>query len=309
MRKKSIALYLISVILIAGIYSQNDDSKNFTAKSGLIVNSKQKNPLTPKKITILKKAYPDLIFNLAYNETYDDWELKVTDPERKVSEIFYWNDGSMIPESELVNKDKYWTILYAYNKELKDPIDMTKEEKENLIHYSSAENRKNGSGTPMFFFDFIYDSYSQKSVENHIIQTTFLGKKTRIHKRIIPKIQTVEKRIYETAKEDVEVQQFLANIQSADAYFWRRIAGTNRKSFHSLGIAIDILPNRYKGEMFWSWTKDKDPDGWMLTPLSRRWMPPKKVIQIFEEEGFVWGGKWAIWDNMHFEYHPELLMQ
>ena len=45
----------------------------------------------------------------------------------------------------------------------------------------------------------------------------------------------------------------------------------------------------------------------MLTPLSWRWMPPQAVIDIFEEEGFIWGGKWAIWDNMHFEYHPELI--
>ena len=31
-------------------------------------------------------------------------------------------------------------------------------------------------------------------------------------------------------------------------------------------------------------------------------------IDIFEDEGFIWGGKWMIWDNMHFEYHPELIL-
>ncbi|MBQ9624309.1 MAG: M15 family metallopeptidase, partial [Treponema sp.] len=25
------------------------------------------------------------------------------------------------------------------------------------------------------------------------------------------------------------------------------------------------------------------------------------------EEGFIWGGYWVIFDNMHFEYHPELI--
>lgn len=29
--------------------------------------------------------------------------------------------------------------------------------------------------------------------------------------------------------------------------------------------------------------------------------------KAFESEGFIWGGYWAIWDNMHFEYHPELI--
>ena len=30
------------------------------------------------------------------------------------------------------------------------------------------------------------------------------------------------------------------------------------------------------------------------------------MIQIFEAEGFIWGGKWDFYDNMHFEYRPEL---
>jgi hypothetical protein len=37
-------------------------------------------------------------------------------------------------------------------------------------------------------------------------------------------------------------------------------------------------------------------------------MPPKRVIDIFEKEGFIWGGKWTVWDNMHFEYRPELIL-
>ena len=36
--------------------------------------------------------------------------------------------------------------------------------------------------------------------------------------------------------------------------------------------------------------------------------PPAAVIKAFEDEGFIWGGRWAIWDNMHFEYHPELFV-
>jgi hypothetical protein len=36
-------------------------------------------------------------------------------------------------------------------------------------------------------------------------------------------------------------------------------------------------------------------------------MPPKAVIEAFERGGFLWGGKWFLFDNMHFEYRPELL--
>ena len=121
-------------------------------------------------------------------------------------------------------------------------------------------------------------------------------------------MKRVEERIYEAAKTDAAVEEYIKSISKNEGYYWRVIANTNRKSFHSLGIALDIRPRSYKGkEVYWSWAKDKNPDNWMLTPLSWRWMPPQAVIDIFEEEGFIWGGKWAIWDNMHFEYHPELI--
>jgi hypothetical protein len=44
----------------------------------------------------------------------------------------------------------------------------------------------------------------------------------------------------------------------------------------------------------------------MLVPLEKRWNPPDPVIEAFEREGFIWGGKWPFYDNMHFEYRPEL---
>jgi D-alanyl-D-alanine carboxypeptidase len=33
----------------------------------------------------------------------------------------------------------------------------------------------------------------------------------------------------------------------------------------------------------------------------------KKMGAIFEQHGFVWGGKWRHHDTMHFEYRPELI--
>ena len=160
----------------------------------------------------------------------------------------------------------------------------------------------------MFFFEAIYDSQTRLSLETHIKKTTLLGKSTNVHERMIVPLKKVEEKIYALAKKDGQVQAFIDNLKSTDAYSWRIIAGTNRKSFHSLGIAIDVLPKSQGGkQIFWSWAADKYPDTWMLIPLKNRWMPPAQVISIFEEEGFIWGGKWVIYDNMHFEYHPELI--
>ena len=34
---------------------------------------------------------------------------------------------------------------------------------------------------------------------------------------------------------------------------------------------------------------------------------PLEIVEAFEHEGFIWGGQWAHYDTMHFEYRPELL--
>jgi hypothetical protein len=83
-------------------------------------------------------------------------------------------------------------------------------------------------------------------------------------------------------------------------FSWRTIAGTSRLSMHALGIAIDINPGRNP-----YWRHHRRPSD----KLARRQSFPKEVMEAFEAEGFIWGGKWAEYDIMHFEYRPELLMK
>ena len=268
-----------------------------------------------KNLIYFERAYPDLTFTRHYDVVSSEWVVHVKVPDLPGDKDgpgktydFYWANGSMLPASELANKDQYWSLLYSYQKELADPADFTEEQRERIKEFGSAESRKNGAGTPMFFFDALYDSGSRRSLEQHIVRLSFLGNRTNVHERLKEPLRKVEEKIFELAKTDKEVKAFLDNLKSNDAYQWRIIDGTNRKSFHSLGIAIDILPRSQGGkQIFWSWAKDKYPDTWMLVPLKNRWMPPESVIEIFEEEGFIWGGKWTIYDNMHFEYHPELI--
>ena len=271
-----------------------------------------KPPRDPAGLEIFRRAYPDITFNATYQRDMADWRIELVIPEDDGSrtEVLYWSNGSMLPQSELANKEKYWTLLYGYRygEPLEDPADFTQEQIDRMKSFGSTENRRNGAGTPMFFFDTIYESHNQASLEQHIERVTFLGRPVRVHQRLKEPLRRVEARINAAAQTDPTIKPFIAEISQLDAYYWRLIAGTNRKSFHSLGIALDILPKNLRGKaIYWSWTKDKNPD-WMLTPLADRWMPPQTVIDIFEDEGFIWGGKWGIWDNMHFEYHPELIL-
>ncbi len=262
-----------------------------------------------------ERAYPDLTFTRHFDIAANEWIINVKVPDIPGDKDgpgktydFYWSNGSFLPKEELENKEQYWSLLYGYAKELADPADFTESERARIKEFGSSESRKNGAGTPMFLFDAIYDSASRGALETHIVRISFLGKRTNVHERIKEPLGKVEEKILALAQEDNEVKAFLENLKSNDGYQWRIIAGTKRKSFHSLGIAIDVLPKSQGGkQIFWSWAKDKYPDTWMLVPLKNRWMPPQSVINIFEEEGFIWGGKWMIYDNMHFEYHPELI--
>lgn len=266
----------------------------------------------PRGLWALRRAYPDVRFSAQYDFARLDWRIDVTVPgaagKKAVKRAtFYWADGSMLPAQELERREKYWTLLYHYAEELKDPATMSEEEVARMRSFGSTDNRRNGAGTPMFFFEFLYDADSRADLESHIVSVRFLGKPTKVHERILPALRRVEARVNALAQSDSDVRSFLENLSSTDAYYWRRIAGTQRLSFHSLGIAVDVLPkNRGGKEIFWSWTRDRVGADWILTPLSRRWMPPASVIAVFEGEGFIWGGKWGIFDNMHFEYHPEL---
>ena len=103
-----------------------------------------------------------------------------------------------------------------------------------------------------------------------------------------------------------EVQAYVA--QSAGTFNWRTIAGTDRLSMHSFGIAIDFkMPN--PAASYWQWRyKDEDADiAYPKALLDDDAL--RQVVETFERHGIIWGGKWHHYDPMHFEYRPELLNQ
>jgi hypothetical protein len=73
-------------------------------------------------------------------------------------------------------------------------------------------------------------------------------------------------------------------------------------------VAVDLLMRAQTDmETYWQWTAAKGID-WRAVPAEKRQNPPAAVIRAFEDQGFIWGGRWSRYDTMHFEYHPELLI-
>ena len=100
---------------------------------------------------------------------------------------------------------------------------------------------------------------------------------------------------------------------------WRCIRGTQRLSVHSFGAAIDLVFLQYwrtqlpktKGAKGTTDCSDKQPKlpgkagGFTLKFKNTM---PWEIVDIFEQHGFIWGGKWYHYDTMHFEYRPEMLL-
>ncbi|MEQ1752687.1 MAG: M15 family metallopeptidase [Micropepsaceae bacterium] len=92
----------------------------------------------------------------------------------------------------------------------------------------------------------------------------------------------------------------------AGGFYWRPIAGTNRLSGHAYGIAVDInvnLSDYWRNELRGT---AGEPENWRPTRPRNR--IPFEIVDVFERQGFIWGGKWFHYDTMHFEYRPELLI-
>ena len=92
----------------------------------------------------------------------------------------------------------------------------------------------------------------------------------------------------------------------AGSVLWRRIAGTPRLSAHAFGAAVDFTLPKGLGR-YWQWSGCTET-GACPYPVAVRQDPTlQRVVAAFEQEGFIWGGQWAHFDTVHFEYRPELV--
>lgn len=82
-------------------------------------------------------------------------------------------------------------------------------------------------------------------------------------------------------------------------YNYRYISRTNRLSPHAFGIAIDLASNK---DDYWQWTTRASGE-------KRLKSYPQDIVDIMENNYFIWGGKWGQFDILHFEYRPEIIIK
>jgi hypothetical protein len=144
------------------------------------------------------------------------------------------------------------------------------------------------------FFTALYGA-SKAEVAAQCVSVQFAGKKLRFSGNFgaAEALEAVGREIAELLKTRPDLRSYVFPVSTVA---WRAIAGVDRLSMHSLGIAVDLNPRLGS---YWGWSAPGAP-----SPAKSY---PYELVEIFERHGFIWGGKWREFDLMHFEYRPELL--
>jgi len=247
------------------------------------------------------------------NEDEGDWAFQIR------GRWFYYAEGRILPEELMGRSDEYRATGFYRNYPAELPDWETTAEQRAARTRNMEENRgprqpgaqpnqRTESIRQRFFYEALWNISSRDEALEQITEMEFLGYTVKVHSGIKSKLNLVEETILNESKTNPAIQQWIDSLGTIAAWNWRNVANSGTRSFHSYGIAIDILPKNLGGlETYWLWASQSNPQ-WWNTPYSARYHPPDEVIRAFESFGFIWGGKWPNFDTMHFEYHPEVFI-
>ena len=224
---------------------------------------------------------------------------------------YYYAEGRLLPETHRNRVAEYSVLpFYNYAAELPPWTAPTLEESERMRGMMERRQEQSRSTVQRstHFFDALWRTHNRDESWDRVKSMKFLGHTVMMHYSILTQLSLVEEMILAEAKTNTEVKRWIDSIGTVEGWSWRNISQSQSRSYHSYGAAIDLLPRSLGGlATYWLWSAQNNQEWWAI-PYNRRYHPPKEVIKAFESMGFVWGGKWTVYDTMHFEYRPEILV-
>jgi hypothetical protein len=254
-----------------------------------------------RELKAFAAAYPDRISEAALRD--GEWSMPVG------GEWFSWAHGRILLEPERGEWGKYARFrIYPYARGGLPPLPVLDAESAARLTKALAESRARPPRRSELFLERLYGAGAPAETRQKIVTVGFLGFNVRVHERIAAALREVAAECESARAADAPTAAFFAGLSEMDGYNYRDVAGTLSRSYHSYGLAVDLIPKSYAGKAtYWRWEMDRS-ERWWATPYDQRWSVPQTVVDAFERRGFVWGGKWLFFDTMHFEYRPEILL-
>lgn len=258
----------------------------------LYIQGKKSTEQKPDTLSSNTQAYPESVNKLvkAYPGHFKSFE----------NNQLIWNDGTKMPFDD-ARKDKNFAQLIN-EADLEDQLmSMSYPKGKNVPKPKQKEDPGRVRYEP--FFKKMYGN-SAEEVRKKLTTIIWLPKSINVKLQVTTvndihlKLQEISNRLDSLP----HLHKYLKN--PGGTFNWRNIAGTNRLSMHSFGMTIDV---NVEFSDYWRWAvKAEEDDGSRVIEYRNR--IPLEIVEIFEANGFIWGGKWYHYDTMHFEYRPELLI-
>jgi hypothetical protein len=253
-----------------------------------------------REIAALAAAWPGRVAETAVRG--GEWMLRVEDT------WFAWAQGRLLPEAERSRWAEFEPYLfYRYPLSL-PPIAPLDPEAGRRLTRRLRDEQLSPPRRSQEFLGLLLRSASRAETEKHMVKMEVAGFTVTVHEELEAPLTLVSGELRDLRRSDPQTAAFLKALIEINGYNYRYVEGTRTRSYHSYGIAIDLIPRSYgRKETYWMWAANRTSTWWEI-PYERRWMVPEKVLRSFERHGFVWGGKWLLFDTMHFDYRPEVLL-
>lgn len=268
---------IVALMMFVGIfYSKNNKEVDVDAEN---IMSDEYTINTKRDLLVLMLSYPDEIKSISKNS-------------EGLIFLHMNNNKSILYDDKQVKN---------YNQKIfKADIQDTLEDIYPLedINEVREENRDPGRFRAYDFLNSVYGSSEGEVRKNLSNCSTMYGNLQFNKKNSAADMLTKSlNEAHELAKANPKIGGFV--YPTCGTFNYRVVQDTGLLSPHSFAIAIDLNKN---DNDYWKWvTKDKG---------SKRIAEyPKELVKTFENNGFVWGGKWAHFDILHFEYRPEIILK
>ena len=150
----------------------------------------------------------------------------------------YYRNGKMLSEDLCRDEDRYDSIFYTY------PIGKL----------TRIPPHKELPRRAPDFLNLLFGKTEIK-IRKHCQPISFLNHKAFVNRICVDALKEVEKEIMRSAEMVPAVRDYMDHMHILYSFQSKQVVGSENNSYHSYGLAIDLVPLSYHGKhVYWKWS-------------------------------------------------------